>query len=106
MSTHTPGPWIVARIIPQDGDFICQVKAEDDPICFVHDLSDYQQEAKANARLIAAAPDLLEALRPLFVWAEHERRNHSAHGEENEAEYMGTLADAARAAIAKAEGSA
>jgi len=97
-TTHTPGPWIVARIIPQDGDFIRQVKAEDGPVCFVHDLSDCQQEAKANARLIAAAPDLLAACKRISKAlrnAPHETQNA----------YQGIWTDI-DAAIAQAEGTA
>lgn len=62
---HTPGPWqlrtvdqSLGTIETADGKFIiantCQLRA-----------NDYQSnhaERRANARLIAAAPDLLEAL--------------------------------------------
>lgn len=97
-TTHTPGPWIVARIIPQDRDFIRQVKAEDGPVCFVHDLSDCQQEAKANARLIAAAPDLLAACKRMS-----EALRNAPHATQNA--YQGILTDIDNA-ITKVEGRA
>jgi hypothetical protein len=60
MSGHTPGPWTVGDVdnsiyVWQDGgkeSFISEVSPED-----VN-----EQEMVANARLIAAAPDLLAAL--------------------------------------------
>lgn len=96
MSKHTEGPWI------NNGGRIETKKHR--PLAVVGEVNNQSFEDTANARLMAASPDLLEALRPLAAWAENERRRHRAAGEENEAEYMGRLADAARAAIAKAEG--
>ena len=63
MTSHTPGPWQVAEI-PIDDLWICE---ENDPghnvgICFP-EKRDTLLETMANARLIAAAPDLLEALK-------------------------------------------
>ena len=67
MSKHTPGPWQTdqaehdapyqdIRIHAGKGS-ICSVWIDDAP------LHDYNAEQRANARLIAAAPELLEALR-------------------------------------------
>jgi len=55
MSKHTPGPWSF------DGppDNIIVWSGPDDRVCFM--TSD--GAAKANARLIAAAPEMLDALR-------------------------------------------
>lgn len=50
-------------------------------------------ETRANARLIAAAPDLLRVAELLVSWLDEEEGAHK-------------LCDAARAAIAKAEGRA
>jgi hypothetical protein len=72
---HTPGPWEVNEIdatatewgmltvdVADDAtDAVCQVFGENDGV-------DYERthaEAVANARLIAAAPDLLAALREI-----------------------------------------
>jgi hypothetical protein len=96
---HTPGPWRLrggAVRSEANGWEVCRPYETDAPTGL--------RECSANARLIAAAPDLLAALRPLAVWAENERRMHLSHDEENEAAYMGALADAARAAIEKATG--
>lgn len=53
MSKHTPGPW--ARY----GSIIRSIACNDRKIADVRVIDD---EGQANARLMAAAPDLLEAL--------------------------------------------
>lgn len=60
---HTPGPWVRADYDPY------LIEREGAPICVVHDASDFpcwdgpedvlEDECEANARLVAAAPDLL-----------------------------------------------
>lgn len=102
MSTtkHTPGPW--RAVI--DSDFTPGIDADDigesivviGPNNLSTDLGIWgrcREEAEANAHLIAAAPDLLAALQTLVEQAER----HDA---------VGLYWDQARAAIAKAEGSA
>ena len=59
---HTPGPWTSGRPIPADDTVSRIVRAGDDHIAVVMDLEDAAQEAVDNARLIAAAPDMLAAL--------------------------------------------
>lgn len=59
---HTPGPW--AHINP-DGFTVRhpQVYSDTGPVCNATWLGDVRiDELRANARLIAAAPELLEAL--------------------------------------------
>lgn len=91
---HTPGPWWLqadgagwyVECTPERGHSVAYVRAEageDDP-----DTPDAEKEA--NARLIAAAPELLEALRGVLRVADRATVEF----------------DAARAAIAKATGSA
>ena len=100
---HTPGPWMCPTknaakhgfprwdVGHQDGDFlgsIARVSAKSTP-----------DERQANARLIAAAPDLLAALNMLALDVAALKTRYGetqqTHGE-----------DLARAAIAKAEGRA
>lgn len=64
---HTAGPWI--RDAEQVREALCRIRADGEPICDVfaldrgYDTPDHdQEEAEANARLIAAAPDMLAAL--------------------------------------------
>jgi hypothetical protein len=104
-SKHTPGPWIGAG--PSFGDplprytteIVTEWEEEDGEslsICtlpFHH----HDDENEANALLIAAAPDLLEALRKVVALWDH---HASAHGDG----IISPLHEAARAAIAKAEG--
>lgn len=59
---HTPGPWTSGRAIPADDTVSRIVRAGDDHIAVVMDLDGGAQEAVDNARLIAAAPDMLAAL--------------------------------------------
>lgn len=89
MSEHTPGPWVVQT--PMTGD---DLVVEARPGMDYHELVRVRapqygnganfDEMRANARLIAAAPELLEALKaltdriiadnsPLCMTPEHDR---------------------------------
>lgn len=66
MSNYTPGPWIAEEEEPyyltvRGGHRIAEVYLDDAPV------DDYNRVQRANARLIAAAPDLLELLRLAFA---------------------------------------
>ena len=98
MSKHTPGPWIVYEFV--DGYDIRSPEAE----CWVAMSSDPEAVWGAigreeDARLIAAAPELLEALE-FFVAAGGKGRTFYAV----EGELLQDCVDKARAAIAKAKG--
>ena len=89
MSKHTPGPWIFEErktafdiLAPESVYYVAEYLGVD---CGVID-------NMADARLIAAAPDLLEALENLL----------KVHEGEGGTQY--NSADMARAAIAKAKG--
>lgn len=62
-SSHTPGPWTFRAFGSHgpSGPSAYRIYA-DDAISYIADLGDYSALDEANARLIAAAPDLLEAL--------------------------------------------
>jgi hypothetical protein len=97
VSAHTPGPWEIAPQIANEGIWIERPNAksgEPDEICHCTTATVPEGEATANARLIAAAPDLLT-----FA------HNVIAALEENgaDANLANMLADA-KATIAKAEG--
>jgi hypothetical protein len=66
---HTAGPWAVARLIPQSNEYIRTIKAGDEHIAHVGDFINGMDEARANARLIAAAPELLKAAQLLIKLA-------------------------------------
>jgi hypothetical protein len=85
---HTPGPWSVAI---GDGCFV--VETNDAFIRFVIHGSN-QEGDEANARLIAAAPELLQAAKDFVEWFECSRIGDKPIAELSHA----------RAAIAKATG--
>lgn len=100
MSEHTPGPW---RVDPEHWGDVQDANGHE--ICAVFDENDQGEQWKiggtitattregwANARLIAAAPDLLAALEAIM----NARWRPEGMSEEN--------ADRARAAIARATG--
>ena len=64
---HTPGPWASGRAIPADDTVSRIVRAGVDHIAVVMDLEGAAQEAVDNARLIAAAPDMLAALQLIYA---------------------------------------
>ena len=94
--THTPAPWD-ARRIPQDSrddKYSYWVDGTSGvPLADVRDYPDGMGEA--NARLIAAAPDLLDALQDILSDLEH--------GDPG-ADLSFDMADRARATIKKAGG--
>lgn len=111
MSEHTPGPWIAPHFVNPNSK--CQCRAILDEHYFgaiaevfvdngIESISEGGndcppiEEARANARLIAAAPDLLEACEALADFATHNATSCPLPEE----------IEMARAAIAKAKGSA
>ena len=106
MSAHTPGNW---EVISDPGHFDTRttVVSKDGgsrkghPYRMIVQVGGWAgpREAEANARLIAAAPELLEALEDLASLAE------AAMREVGEYDIEAELSDA-RAAIAKATGGA
>ena len=66
MSKHTPGPWVVRRA--EGSETLDQICTDESEPWIIADVSGPERAlpVEANARLIAAAPDLLEALQELF----------------------------------------
>jgi len=101
MSKHTPGPWTVHHFLDNDGMANCPQD------CGIYEIEEANEtivghqrdgnhgeaiiEAEANAKLIAAAPDLLAACKRLLE-------------EVSDPRIWGRYVDRARAAIAKAKG--
>jgi len=95
-TTHTPGPWLTAdfnagTMVYVERPETAETKADPD-VCHVYPMGFGEREA--NARLIAAAPELLEALRVVV------RILELAHCVDCKCK----VCSIARAAIAKAEG--
>ena len=90
MNKHTPGPWTVTRVSKSTilKDLYVSASPERVARVVLPATANSIDEYEANARLIAAAPDLLEALKGFM----------------DGAEAMGWNTDKARAAIAKATG--
>lgn len=89
MSRHSKGPWSVSRVRIQSSDgkvvATCDVWGPD------------WSTKKANADLIAAAPDLLEACEALIAWVDALPVKHPQQS---------AFKKKARAAIARATGAA
>ena len=102
MSAHTPGPWTVRGqgfVVGGEGDALNADYVALTLITAPSVPSNHQpdaEEARANAHLMAAAPELFAALKLLLT-------THDASCVDAEACQIGGI-DLARAAIAKAEG--
>ena len=64
-ATHTPGPWQVSRTDPNGQPIVASATDLELATCWHHCVGGMEREAHANARLIAAAPELLEALKAI-----------------------------------------
>lgn len=72
----TPGPWFLAEELEPNGNCLSRAIMARDTFIALAMLDDEDDaEAEANATLIAAAPDLLEALQNLFA---HPGTHHEA----------------------------
>lgn len=84
---HTPGPWKLKLGKGIEYDYQIYDTANNMVVAFPHyDMLRTKKQSKANAKLMAAAPELLQALKCLL------EMGHAKAG------------DLARTAIAKAEG--
>lgn len=95
MSKHTPGPWNCMRASAAGREIITSEVSPVD-VCVLSHFNKSAAEIDANARLIAAAPDLLEALENLLCLYKMGKPNHFGDN-------LQPVIDA-KAAIAKATG--
>lgn len=93
VATHTPGPW---EVHPRNRFDFSEVLAGDLRVAIIPEWPLLLAENTANARLMAAAPDLLASLVEMLEFADM--------GEIHDEETAEAVARA-QAAIAKAEGS-
>ena len=78
---HTPGPWYTS---PQQG-YVRYEGVHGPNICGMDEFGGPAEEAFANARLIAAAPEMLQALEAcesLIEFYAHREMNAPANGED------------------------
>lgn len=99
MNNHTPGPWkAVEANTDYSGTFNRILSISDAEIAPARAYGDTEEQRHANARLIAAAPDLLDACKNIVAACELT--------EDAYYDAIDTAMNIARAAIAKAEGTA
>jgi hypothetical protein len=64
MAKHSPGPWVVGRL-DRHGQRMVESDWIEIATCWHHSVGSIEQEMEANARLIAASPKLLAALKAM-----------------------------------------
>lgn len=92
-ATHTPGPWAFSESELTPGKFSIY---HNGPLAYCGDTGDGIENARANARLIAAAPELLATLQRLLAAESRMGGNNPLAG----------LCDEARDVVARATGAA
>jgi hypothetical protein len=100
---HTPGPWSV-RPTTKPVLIDCDLGGTKFAVAGAYHFHVSESTAEANARLIAAAPDLLAALKRGETELDHQERKHRQQGWTISADCCREVANVIRAAIAKAEG--
>ena len=103
---HTPGKWWIGKRRNSEGDVDQVIVADSGTNYRIAELNVSshgrgEEEQTANARLIAAAPELLEALRGLF---EHCAMMHKHWGDNSNHKEADNAIKQAQAVIAKVEG--
>ncbi len=92
MTQHTPGPWVATGF-----EGIVVNDSKDRTLALAPGSSTNLEEMKANARLIAAAPDMLAALQDIMAESSRDDDDHDV---------IATIQGVCRAVIAKAKGGA
>lgn len=102
MAEHTPGPWALERTV--DGDLVCITHGgtSPDPVIDVG-CGDLLVSNPADAALIAAAPEMLEALK-LFMDLASKKQNIEKMLACGLGDELIKASDAGIAALRKAEG--
>jgi hypothetical protein len=84
---HTPGPWILGEALDAPGGNALGVRAKTnadwsangelvDYVCLISPIDKVTKNDFANAKLIAAAPDLLEVAKKALIHFEHLNIEH------------------------------
>lgn len=95
MTTHTPGPWNMIEGMPMHDGRSFHVTGPEHHIRVANDLM------RHDAALIAAAPELLEALKEVVPALKLQNENQPLNGKYD---YVRDLLNGVNQAIAKAEG--
>ena len=110
MNKHTEGPWRYSEVMNFSGTLVSYIMSENSQIAQTRgsDEEHTEEEITANAALLAAAPELVEALQGLmdaFIHTEGNKRGNQAKTDiikYNQPHVSGAL-NRARHAIDKAE---
>lgn len=110
--SHTPGPWVVWGVSSNDGESeVVSNRDGSKTICWTadtynedEDIGEATDEDLSNARLIAAAPELLAFARMAIEYANDTKDRFSQQWDGEDEESYSALLDAADKAIDKAEG--
>jgi hypothetical protein len=96
MNNHTPGPWSKPRnMINDQGLYVADPSGNWDICTITLSHAPTAEQAHANARLIAAAPAMLDALAYVVNW---HREHDSGEGELFGLDYVTTCLSALRQA--------
>lgn len=100
-ATHTPGPW---RVVPQSGEYFYEIRGGtiEDSI-LIAEISEIC-ERDENARLIAAAPEMLDALKVALDELHEVNLAHSYGNRPRNPEMTAAAEVKVRAVIEKARG--
>lgn len=109
MAQHTPGPWEAREVPPMAAIAIAQVGYMPHGQFFNRSFDgDLTDADRANARLVAAAPELLDALRAMWAFASQLVEAHGMDGDDTMADEQHKVwqeaAGATSAALSKVEG--
>ena len=77
---HTPGPWKINNNVGRKGELGIIADAAPCIIAIMGNAKEWPVEAQANARLIAAAPALLEACKKGLKYIQDQHRNDKNWG--------------------------
>ena len=107
---HTPGPWELYDELHRDEQYVIGIRGTSIGTYVIASVDygysePFESQQQANARLIAAAPDLLAALKELGDWvAAGLQASDKAWPDARCLQHTEEIAARARAAVDKAEG--